>query len=255
MFDVCLDKDSLMSIDGTSEGTQQKYFDKGFWYKQDVANEGVVEYLVSEFMKFTTLSPDDYILYEYGTINGRNGCRSKSFTTPDLSLTTFEKFHQQVMRRKLSDVICEIDDMESKITYVLDFFQKYLGLNVFNYLRNIFTLDLIILNEDRHFNNLAFMTDETDPENFKYMCAPIFDNGKSLLNGCIGYKPVFSIEENVRRITAKPFSGDHKKMFGYFGKGFSVDVDSALRWLDSEPSSLYRDVLSYQIKRYRDILV
>ena len=54
--------------------------------------------------------------------------------------------------------------------------------------------------------------------------------------------------------TAWPFSGSHEKMMEYFGKGFSVDVNSALDWLDTEPDSMERNVLKYQIERYKGIL-
>lgn len=39
----------------------------------------------------------------------------------------------------------------------------------------------------------------------------------------------------------------------YFGKGGSVDVNAALNWLDTEPHSMERNVLKYQIERYKDI--
>jgi hypothetical protein len=103
---------------------------------------------------------------------------------------------------------------------------------------------MITLNEDRHFNNLAVIYDSVHD---KYVTAPIFDNGKSLLNGNRSYRSAFSIEENVKKVIALPFSGSHKKMFDYFGKGFSLDVDSALKWLENEVQSLYRDILIYQL--------
>ena len=34
----------------------------------------------------------------------------------------------------------------------------------------------------------------------------------------------------------------------------SVDVNSALDWLDTEPDSMERNVLKYQIERYKGIL-
>lgn len=65
----------------------------------------------------------------------------------------------------------------------------------------------------------------------RYRVAPIFDNGKSLLN-CNPYidrdRP---IGENIICMTARPFSGSHKVMFEYFGKGFEMDFDNALDWI------------------------
>lgn len=110
---------------------------------------------------------------------------------------------------------------------------------------------IIRLNEDRHFNNLAVIY---DTKNNKYTTAPIFDNGKSLLNGNRSYRPSFSIDENIKKVIALPFSGNHKKMFDYFGKGFSIEIDSAIEWLNTEPQSLYRDVLIYQLSVNKNLL-
>ena len=43
-------------------------------------------------------------------------------------------------------------------------------------------------------------------------------------------------------------------MVEYLGKGFSVDTENALAWLEQEPESLERNVLRYQIERYSNIL-
>ena len=244
MFDITLSDDLTVNIDGTSEGTQTKFYDKGYWYKTDTFEEGIVEYLVSKLLTFSTLPKKSYVVYEYGKINGKSGCRSKDFLKPGYELITFERIHQRITGTKLSAKKFEFESMESYIEYTVDFFRKYLDLDIKKYLKNVFTLDFITLNEDRHFNNLAVIC---DTKNNKYLTAPIFDNGKSLLNGNRSYRPAFSIEENIKKVIALPFSGSHKKMFDYFGKGFSIEIESALEWLNTEPQSLYRDVLIYQL--------
>ena len=59
------------------------------------------------------------------------------------------------------------------------------------------------------------------------------------------------MKENVRRVIAKPFSRSHQKMYDYFGKGFNVDYAGVVEWLETEPQSIERDVLIYQVKRYK----
>ncbi len=252
MFNITLSDDLIVNIDGTSEGTQTKFYDKGYWYKTDTFDEGIVEYLVSKLLTFSTLPKKSYVIYEYGKINGKNGCRSKDFLKPGYELITFERIHQRITGTKLSAKKYEFEKMESYIEYTVDFFRKYLNLDIKKYLKNIFTLDFITLNEDRHFNNLAAIS---DTKNNKYLTAPIFDNGKSLLNGNRSYRSAFSIEENVKKVIALPFSGNHKMMFDYFGKGFSIDIESALEWLNAEPQSLYRDVLIYQLSVNRNLII
>ena len=244
MFNVTLSNDLIMNIDGTSEGTQTKFYYKGYWYKTDIFDEGIVEYLVSKLLTFSNLPSKSYVIYEYGKINGNNGCKSKDFLKQGYELITFERIHQRIVGTKLSAKKLEFDTMEAFIEYTLDFFRKHLKLDIYKYLQNTCQLDMITLNEDRHFNNLAVIYDSVHN---KYITAPIFDNGKSLLNGNRSYRSAFSIEENVKKVIALPFSGSHKKMFDYFGKGFSLDVDSALKWLKTEPQSLHRDILIYQL--------
>lgn len=251
MFDITLDDDKIVNIDGTSEGTQVKFYDDGWWYKTDICDEGVVEYLVSKLLTFSTLKKNDYIIYEYGKINGKNGCRSKNFLKPGYELITFDRIHQRITGRKLSAKRTEFETMERYIEYTLDFFIDNLNLDVYNYLQNTFTLDLLTLNEDRHFNNLAVIADTVKGE---YITAPVFDNGKSLLNGNRSIRKSLTIEENVQRVTARPFSGSHKRMVDYFGRGFTLDVDSALNWLIEEPDSLYKQVLMYQLEKYKNYM-
>ena len=64
----------------------------------------------------------------------------------------------------------------------------------------------------------------------------------------------YIIEENVKRVIARPFCGSHEKMVKYLGSGFSIDVKSALSWLETEPDSIERNVLRYQINRYNNQL-
>ena len=225
MFDITLSYDLTVNIDGTSEGTQTKFYDKGYWYKTDTFEEGIVEYLVSKLLTFSTLTKKSYVVYEYGKINGKSGCRSKDFLKPGYELITFERIHQRITGAKLSAKKFEFESMEGYIEYTVDFFRKYLDLDIKKYLKNIITLDYITLNEDRHFNNLAVIY---DTKNNKYTTAPIFDNGKSLLNGNRSYRPSFSIDENIKKVIALT--------------------------LNTEPQSLYRDVLIYQLSVNKNLL-
>ncbi len=63
---------------------------------------------------------------------------------------------------------------------------------------------------------------------------PIFDNGISLLTANQSVNWHFSMEDNVKRVVARPFCGSHEKMVNYLGKGFSVDTTKALAWLGKQ---------------------
>lgn len=250
MFCENIESQYIVMQEGTSEGTQIKYKKDGYWYKKDSrGKEGLAEYLVSELMKYTSLDPAEYVRYENGTINGISGCRSKDFLKKDQELITFYRLYYNEMGKNLEMLLNGMEFMEERIEYVIDFIGQSCKLDIRGYLKKVLTLDMIVLNEDRHLNNLAIIMED---EYFRP--APIFDNGVSLLTANQSVNWNFSIEENVKRVTARPFSGSHEKMVNYLGTGFKMNCTEALAWLESEPKSRERDVLIYQIHRYRHLL-
>lgn len=243
-FDVKLTEDFLINTEGTSDGTQCKYFSEGFWYKtNNEGKEDLVEYLVSKMLSFTDLPKDAFVSYERGLLNGKAACRSKTFLSPDETFTTLERMHGNITGEPLYIKIRTMKIDES-VDYVLKFFMDIIGLDLSEYFSRVFTADYITLNEDRHFHNLGVIMSYDG----KYRPAPIFDNGKSLLNVNSSINRSLPISENVKRVVARPFSGSHRKMYEKFGKGFNLDKDGALKWLYTEEHSFHRDVLIYQIE-------
>ncbi len=244
MFDVKISEDFLVDTEGTSDGTQLKFFKDGYWYKEDnEGREGEVEYLVSNLLTFSTLKPEDYVIYEQGKINGKPGCRSKSFLTASQSFITLERLHGNVTGVPLFEKIKEFQGVSGKATYVIKFCKDTVGLDLTDYFKKVFTLDLIVLNEDRHFHNLGIIMNADG----SYRPAPIFDNGKSLLNCNPSVNHRLPLEENIQRVIARPFSGSYKVTYEYFGKGFELDTERALQWLNQEPESFYKNVLVYRL--------
>ncbi len=244
MIDVEISSDYMMRETGTSEGTQVKYHKDGYWYKLDNrGREGLTEYLVSKFLTFTDLSPSEYVIYEQIDINGKHGCRSRSFLKDEEEFVTFYRLYQNEHGEDLSRVIGVMDTMEERIEYTVRFIKEVCKVDVTDYLRKIFSLDRIILNEDRHLNNLGLVC-----IGGRFAPAPLFDQGLSLLTANQSVNWRLPMEENVRRVVARPFSGSHEKMWKYFGEGFHVDARAALDWLQTEPQSKEKEVLEYQIR-------
>jgi hypothetical protein len=247
MFRETLDESYVVTQIGTSEGTQIKYFKDGYWYKKDNRGaEGLTEYLVSKMLTFSDLNTDEFVMYECGFVNGSAGCRSRNFLEPDEELITLYRLYYNEFGRDLSQVINQMETMEERIRYVLLFVKESCDLDLTDYFKKVFTLDMLILNEDRHLNNLAVIL-----KGNHFKTAPIFDNGVSLLTANQSVNRNFGLEENVRRTIARPFSGSHEKMQEYFGTGFGLDIDAAKGWLDTEPDSGEKSVLQYQLEKYR----
>lgn len=168
----------LVRTSGTSDGTQDKYFKDNKWFKLDrYGNEGLAEYTASQILKRSGIFSKDYVEYTPCLINGKPGCYSTNFLSENESFITLYRLYKNVTGRDLATV-CSKMDYEDGIDYVINFVKEQTGVDIQEYLANTFILDEIILNEDRHFNNLGIIYNETD-----FRTAPIFDNGKSFLIG------------------------------------------------------------------------
>lgn len=66
--------------------------------------------------------------------------------------------------------------------------------------------DAIILNEDRHFNNICFISTEGG-----LTLSPVFDNGGSLLSDLKYYPLVYGNFKNISSVKSKPFSTNFNK--------------------------------------------
>ncbi len=194
MFQEEISRNYIVTMQGTSEGTQIKYYKDGFWYKKDSrGREGLTEYLISRLLTFSDLEEKEYILYEQGTVNGLSGCRSRNFLSRDQELITFYRLYYNEFGRDISSVLNQMNEMEERIEYVIRYIQDSCDLDVREYLGKCLMLDMITLNEDRHLNNLALICDRG-----QFQCAPIFDNGCSLLTASQSVNWNFPVEENVR---------------------------------------------------------
>ena len=143
---------------GSSEGTQAKYYMDGKWFKQDLNGyESEAEYLISCLLDCSNVC--DYVSCEECLINGKKGCVSESFLNENEAFITFERLHQIYTGRHMIDEVMVLNDIEDRIQYVKDFILSNTGLDVSSYLSNIFSLDALTLNYDRHFNNLGIIYD------------------------------------------------------------------------------------------------
>lgn len=248
MFDINLSKEYIVEIDGTSEGTQIKFYKDNYWYKLDSAGgEGISEELCAKILSFSSLTDREYVCYESGLINNTAGCRSRNFLADGEEFITLYRFYQLMTGEKLNDKINTLNTPRERADFVLSFFRGAIGLDLNHYFAKIFTLDYIILNEDRHFNNLGFIRSADG----SYREAPIFDNGKSLLVGNPSVNRHLSLEENVKRTIARPFSGSFEKNMELFGTGFQLDIDACISQISQYRDCGEKEVLLFQLENYK----
>ncbi|MBR1622774.1 MAG: hypothetical protein IJ675_02535 [Pseudobutyrivibrio sp.] len=217
---IKLGSEYLVLDSGTSDGTQVKYYKDNNWYKIDrYGGEGQAEELVSNILSFSNLDKCDFVEYSQIVINDEMGCVSKNFLAQNEDFITIYRLYSNINGGDLAKVTSMMDYDEA-IDFVLDFVDKNAQVDLREYLANTFSIDELILNEDRHFNNLGLIYDGNG-----FRPAPIFDNGKSLFIGNTKYDLQKSIKENKKIAFAKAFSGSFELNKSYLKKYCTIEFD------------------------------
>ena len=118
-------------------------------------------------------------------------------------------------------------------------------------------LDAYTLNNDRHFNNIAFIYNEkTDT----YRMTPIYDNGAAFMS----YKQCYQNSKYVEVIEARPFSREFEKQKEaaeeLFKRQLQIELSDFNKIMPSE--SIYdpntrinvMGIINAQTNRYKDIV-
>lgn len=203
------DQLKIENLNHSSKGDQPKWLIKNQYYKADhMGYESLSEYLVSELLKSSNIT--NFVEYTPVTIkyNGKEliGCESKNFLKKGEELFTFERLHRAYTGKELYKTVWQMNDVKDRIVYTIDFIEKVTDLkNVGEYLITIAEIDMLFLNEDRHFNNLSVIRNQKN----EFRLSPIFDNGLSFLSDTrIDYPLGTDIYQAISKINAKPFSTD-----------------------------------------------
>lgn len=240
---------AIVMTSGSSMGTQPKYFEEEYWYKMNRKGyEGLAEYLVSMVLSCSNIA--NYVTYEVCYIDGKPGCRSENFLKTNEKFISLDRLYTIFTGRNLNDAVRIIDDIESRIQYVISFVKKSVDLDITEYLADVLLLDAITINNDRHFNNLGIIINEKTEEVKE---APIFDNGDCLLSD-YGKFEEDTIEENIEKSIALPFSSNAYAQARILPSSLKIDYEILNNLLDKEPKSRAIDALKYQLHRYRDVV-
>lgn len=128
------------------------------------------------------------------------------------------------------------DDDTSVYRHFLDCCESLAIPGALDFLDKMITLDYIIMNEDRHFNNFGALR---NPETLEWIgMAPIYDSGTSL-----GYDKDFMQISNGGEYICKPFKNSHEKQ---------IALVSSFQWLDTAKLSGVYDIVSETLQRGTD---
>ena len=229
---------------------------ENFFYKLNNTNyssESITEELSSIILSFSTLKDNDFLMYEQGFLNGIRACKSKIFLKQEESLFDFNILSKRIQKYSLEYLTNKFYTVQEKAEYTINFIKQNYNVDVTNYIKNCITLDYIIKNTDRDFNNLSLIEN-----NKKYRTAPIYDNAAGLMS-CEYYDKYKSIEDNLKNLMYKPFSRDINEMYNYFGPGFQVNFKELLYFLNenynikqNEYGYIQLQILKYQCEKLKE---
>lgn len=200
-------------------GYQKKFKTKsGEYIKLDAPNNyaSLSEVIASRFIQNTNLVEKyGFVEYQpcYVIIDNKSylGCISKDFVKDNTLLTIediWETYYFQdfeTFKRNHSGTI-----YNDFIEFLSNFNSKDL---IIEYITDIITLDKIILNTDRHTNNIGVFLKGND-----ILPTPIFDNGESLLCNLEKYPLDMPIKYIKDKLKARPFSYRYNKQSKIFNQ-------------------------------------
>lgn len=251
---------NLVNSSSTSKGNQIKWCVNNIWYKSNsLGYENVAEVIASLLAD----NIDNFDSVSYGLIkvkynnNKIYDCDySKSFLNADESIITFDR----LLKFNFPDMYKHYRKKPpvKRLKLVMEL-QNVVIINMSEYVLKNILFDAIILNEDRHLNNLAFIKTSNG-----YKECPNFDNGLCLLSDLNDYPMNVGLIENIFNVSSKPFNEDFdtqirlvKNMLGDYVlkiniNNFYKDLDK----IDFGEYTLYKDrcidVLNNRLDYYKN---
>ena len=170
----------------SSKGNQEKWLENGTWYKLDqFGYEALAEVMTSKLLEHSKIeseTPFTFVRYEMKKVKvhgrERTACASKNFLKNGQSILTVNALFRQLSNQPLTKQLAKLPSDKKRMEYLAHSVTEMTGLADFGtYLATLFAVDALILNDDRHLNNIAVIE-----ENGKFSYCPIVDNAAGLLS-------------------------------------------------------------------------
>lgn len=193
----------------SSKGNQEKWCDDNIWYKLDqFGYEALAEAVTSEILEKSNIESDTpfkFVRYSIEKVNVHNAdriaCTSPNFLRQGEAIITLNKLFSSNIEISLTEKLSRLTSDKKRIQYLVDATKVITGLADFDkYLTLLFEIDSLIMNDDRHLNNIAVLE-----KNGKFDYCPIFDNGAGLLSNTQIYRMDIEPKGIMKSMVASPF--------------------------------------------------
>ena len=241
----------------SSKGNQEKWLEDGYWYKLDqFGYEALAEVMTSKLLEFSNIekgTPFKFVRYEMQIIKlhgfERTACVSKNFLKKNQSIITVNTLFKKHSDISIKKKLARLPSDKKRIEHLANTISEITGLNDFSkYLTLLFEIDSLILNDDRHLNNIAVIKTENG-----YDYCPIFDNGAGLLSNMQILRTDIEPKGLMKSLTASPFgmtfNRELKSTRALFGSVLELP-----RFSKDKLQELLSPLLEYYPKRDRGII-
>ena len=241
----------------SSKGNQEKWYDNGRWYKLDhFGYEGLAETFTSMLLERSNIEQDTPFHFakycmERIHVHGRErtGCSSENFLKPGESIITLNHLFRQHLGYSLKEKLSSLSSDKKRIAYLAEETASITSLHDFpRYLTLLFEIDSLVLNDDRHLNNIAVIE-----KNGHFDYCSIFDQGAGLLSN-VQFSPMdITPHALIRVLTARPFNTTFNRQLhtvqGLYGKQLKIP-----KFTRSELMGMLHPLLVFYAVRDRDII-
>lgn len=210
----------------SSKGNQIKMIDDNSWYKIDyLGYEGFAEFLVSKLLAYTNIT--EYVKYDITKIslndNIYTGCRSKNFLKEDEEIVTADRLFKSFEGMSAAEFIGQEKSMIEQISSFVNKVEEITGIeNYGQKLTRILEWDGFVLNDDRHFNNIAFIC---NLKTRKIKACTLFDSGAAFLSDTrYDYPLNKNVYGLISSVKSKPFSEDFDKQIAACEELYGVQL-------------------------------
>lgn len=243
--------DAEKIVSTSSKGDQSKWLVGYKWIKENTRGyENIAEYVASLILECSTLPKTSFVSYTPCLIEKPDGvivegCYSNDFRG-HLQEVTLERLFEANFETT-NDILSNTRySTEDKFHFIMDKVFRFTGLDVSQKLAQMLAFDALILNEDRHTNNILFLFDSKTEA---WQLAPFFDHGLSLLSDVKDYPLGVDLQILKRKVKAKPFNSSFKKQLSLYDGPPFIDVAKLQQLLVSSPYPLGRalDVIKMQL--------
>ena len=251
----------------SSKGNQEKWCDDNIWYKLDqFGYEALAEAVTSEILEKSNIendTPFKFVRYDIEKVNVHNAdriaCTSPNFLKQGESIITLNKLLSSNIEVSLTEKLSRLSSDKKRIQYLVDATKEITGLADFDkYLTLLFEIDSLIMNDDRHLNNIAVIE-----KNGKFDYCPIFDNGAALLaDTTMDYALDGDVYELMGQVQAKTISSCFDEQLDVSEENYGMNLkftfskkdvkellDGAAIYTDEEKSRV-EEIIYAQMRKY-----